>query len=605
MCGIVGYTGKEEATDILLSGMKTLEYRGYDSAGITLLDKNNAFHTVKSTERVEALITKAKELPMCSTGIGHTRWATHGRPNETNAHPHLSENFSVVHNGIIENHSIIKAGLIKDGAVFKSDTDTEVIPHLMEKNYSGDLIDAVFKTTSVLKGSFAIAVLCKKEWGKIIAAKSFSPLIIGLSDDGNFVASDITAVLPYTKRVIYLDDGEIAEIKEDSVTVYDSNKNRIEKQVTVLKNDAKTVDKGGFAHFMLKEIYEQPSVLKNLADRFIKDNKVCFNDLTIDSEKIKKLNKIHIVACGSAYHAGVAGKYALESLAGIKTEVEIASEYRYKDSFADKNTLFIAISQSGETADTIAALDFAKKKGAHILSIVNVRESACARLSHDVLYTEAGSEVAVATTKGYSSQLYVLYLLAVFFSRVKNTLSKEKILYFTKELKKLYKKAQKVLNSADKFKEFSKGIKGNGSVFFIGRNTDYAAALEGSLKLKEISYIHSETYAAGELKHGTISLIEEGTPVIAVSTNKRLSDKTANNIKEVKSRGAFVTAVARKSDEKISDFCDRVIFLPETDDLFMPILSVIPLQLYAYYIALFKGCDIDKPRNLAKSVTVE
>lgn len=601
MCGIVGYTGTSRATEILLCSMKNLEYRGYDSAGITLLDNQNFFRTVKTTKRVEALSEKFKDLPESNIGIGHTRWATHGRPSETNAHPHLSENFSVVHNGIIENYSKIKKELIKGGAVFKSDTDTEVIPHLMEKNYNGNLIDSAVKTFNQLEGSFAVAMLCKKEPGKIIAAKKFSPLIIGLSNDGNFIASDITAVLPYTKRVIYLEDGETAEVTRYDVTVYDSNKNRIEKQVTLLNSKETKVDKSGFEHFMLKEIYEQPAVLKSLADRFIKDDKICFEELKTEN----KINKIHIVACGSAYHAGVAGKYAFESLADISAQVEIASEYRYNKNFADENTLFIAVSQSGETADTIAALNFAKKSGAHILSIVNVKESACARLSDSVIYTEAGAEIAVATTKGYSSQLFVLYLLALYFADLKNTLPKDRYLYFLSELGNLHKIAENILKNAGKIKDISQKVKKDGSVFFIGRNTDYATALEGSLKLKEISYIHSETYAAGELKHGTISLIEEGTQIIAVSTNKRLSSKTEGNIKEVKSRGAFVTALARENDEKIADISDNCIFVPETDDIFMPLISVIPLQLLAYYIALFRGCDIDKPRNLAKSVTVE
>ena len=603
MCGIVGYTGNKSAIDILLYGMKTLEYRGYDSAGISVTDDKGDFHTVKTTNRVEALRKKSKKLPISCTGIGHTRWATHGEPSKINAHPQLTHNFAVVHNGIIENYSRLKEELIKSGENFESDTDTEVIPHLLEKSKEKSFLKLVIKTVALLEGSFALAILSKKEEGTIIAARRFSPLIIGLSGDGNFVASDITAVLPYTKKVIYLEDGETAEVKKDSVTVYDSRGLKIQKKIIEIKNSVKTVDKGSFAHYMLKEIYEQPKAIREIINRHIKDNTVIFKGLYFDNKKIKAFDKIRIVACGSAYHAGVAAKYVFESL--IKTEVitEIASEYRYKENFDNEKTFFIAISQSGETADTIAAANFAKQRGAYVLSVVNVEESSLSKLSDDVIYTKAGTEIAVATTKGYTTQLLILYLLALYLADIKGTLQNGES--FINELKSLPQKTEEILKNADYIKKLAKQAGKIKSVFFIGRNTDYATCLEGSLKLKEISYINSEAYAAGELKHGTISLIEDGTPVMAVITNKKLLKKTESNIKEVKSRGAQVLAVLRESDKKIYTLFDKVIFIPDTNDLFMPLLSVVPLQMYAYFIALNRGCDIDKPKNLAKSVTVE
>ncbi len=606
MCGIVGYVGNKSASDILFYGLSALEYRGYDSAGVAVADGDN-INIAKTTQRLEHLKTvssNGETLPG-NIGIGHTRWATHGAPEEKNAHPHISDNFAVVHNGIIENYTKLKKELKKQGVIFKSETDTEVIPFLLSKNYNGDFLSTVLKSIKNLEGSFALAILNKDNPDMLIATKRFSPLIIGLSMDGNFVASDVTALIPYTKKIIYLEDGQTAVLKADSVCIYDINGDKKEPEIKEINWDVKSAEKGGFNHFMMKEIYEQPSVIEKTIDYYVKNDRVRFENLKMSREKLSDINKIHIVACGSAYHAGVVGKFAFEKLLNMEAKAEIASEYRYSNPFIDKNTLVVVISQSGETADTIAALSNAKEKGAYILSVVNVVGSTIARMSDDCIYTLAGPEISVATTKGYTTQLCVLYLLAVYMAEKREIIAEKELHSLLSALRVLPEKIEEILEKEDSIKYLAQKAEKALSLFFVGRNTDYAVALEASLKLKEISYIHSESYPAGELKHGTISLIEEGKIVFALCGNKELNSKMVNNIKEVKSRGAYVISVAIEGSEKIKEVSDEIFYIPETHPLFVPVLEVLPFQIYAYYVALLKGCDIDKPRNLAKSVTVE
>ncbi len=598
MCGIVGFIGTSNAVNFLTDGLKLLEYRGYDSAGITVLS-DSGFNTVKTTHRIENLKTDGI---YGANGIGHTRWATHGSATTENAHPHLSENqkFAVVHNGIIENYAELKEDLLSDGFTFHSETDTEVIPCLLQKHYKSDLKSAVFNTLSQLKGSYAIGLLCADFPDTLIAAKSSSPLIIGLGKQENYIASDISAIKTKTDRVIYLNDGEVAFITNDSVTLYDSDSAEITPKITIIEPDDETVQKGDFPHFMLKEIYEQPRILNNLLKSHIKNGEIYIDTLSLD---IKKFDRIDIVACGSAYHVGLAAKYIFEELLCKRVSVDFASEYRYKKPITDAKTLTIAISQSGETADTISATTEAKLKSSHTLSIVNVKESTLSRITDDVIYTLAGTEVAVATTKGYLTQLAVIYILAVLWAKRLNTISDERIEKILTALAEIPQKIETILENTDNIKSIAQGLKEADSVFFIGRNTDYAVSLEAALKLKEISYIHAESYPAGELKHGTISLIEEGTPVIALCGNEKMLNKTISNIKEVSARGGFIIACADKNIQDIP--ANEIITFPETESLLTPLTEVIPFQLLAYYTALYKGCDIDKPRNLAKSVTVE
>ncbi|MBR2756275.1 MAG: glutamine--fructose-6-phosphate transaminase (isomerizing) [Lachnospiraceae bacterium] len=607
MCGIVGFTGKQSAAPILLDGLKKLEYRGYDSAGIAVMDQAQ-IEVVKVTGRIANLCEKTKdgEAVPGTCGIGHTRWATHGAPTEENAHPHLSNDgrFAVVHNGIIENYIALREELIKDGYHFESETDTEVIVHLIEMYYEGDMREALIRATNRLRGSYALGVICTEEPGKIYAVREASPLILGVGVGENFFASDVTALVNYTRNVIYLEDGEFAELTEESVRIFDVLGKTIDKKVTRILWDVQAAEKGGYEHFMLKEIMEQPGAVKATIAPRIRDGKVFFEELNITQDDLKKVRKIVITACGSAYYAGCSGKYVIEKLARIPVEVELASELRYSDPLIDEHTLLIVISQSGETADTIAAMKECKARGARTLAIVNVVGSTVATLADDTVYTWAGPEIAVATTKGFTTQVAVLYLLAMHFADKLGRLQ-EKEAHLLKVLESLPRKIQQAIDMNAQIPELAKKYHSSKSLFFIGRNTDYAIALEGALKMKEISYLHAESYAAGELKHGTIALIEDHQPVIAVCCNPSIMEKTLSNIVEVKSRGAEVLALTFRNNQKILSAADDFLFIPEVDPVFSAVVEIIPLQLLAYYVAKENGCDIDKPKNLAKSVTVE
>ena len=607
MCGIVGFTGEQNAAPILLDGLKKLEYRGYDSAGIAVM-QNTEITVCKVTGRIANLCEKThdgEDVPgMC--GIGHTRWATHGAPTEENAHPHLSNDgrFAVVHNGIIENYMTLREELIKDGYHFESETDTEVIVHLIEMYYKGDMREALIKAANRLRGSYALGVICTEEPGKIYAVREASPLILGVGIGENFFASDVTALVNYTRNVIYLEDGEFAELSQDSVRIFDVLGKTIDKKVTRILWDVQAAEKGGYEHFMLKEIMEQPGAVKATIAPRIRDGKVYFEELKLTQKDLKKIRKIVITACGSAYYAGCSGKYVIEKLARIPVEVELASELRYSDPLIDEHTLLIVISQSGETADTIAAMKECKARGARTLAIVNVVGSTVAKLADDTVYTWAGPEIAVATTKGFTTQVAVLYLLAMHFADELGRLEdkEEKLI---KVLQSLPPKIQQAIDMNAQTPYLAKKYHSSKSLFFIGRNTDYAIALEGALKMKEISYLHAESYAAGELKHGTIALIEDHQPVIAVACNPAIMEKTLSNIVEVKSRGAEVLALTFWNNQKILSVADDFLFIPEVDPVFSAIVEIVPLQLLAYYVAKENGCDIDKPKNLAKSVTVE
>ena len=609
MCGIVGYVGKQQAAPILLEGLSKLEYRGYDSAGIAVLS-DGKISVSKTRGRLKNLydMIDGGNAVSGTIGIGHTRWATHGEPSDVNAHPHLSKSgkFAVVHNGIIENYIPLKKKLAEKGFEFVSETDTEVIAHLFEYYYKGDLIDAMSQVINHVEGSYALGIICDDYPDRFVAVKKASPMIVGLGDGENFIASDVTAILKYTKNVYYLEDDEIVMLSKDGVKVYNPfDKEEIKKEMFTVDWDISTAEKGGYEHFMMKEIEDQPKALKDTISPRIKDGKVVLDNFSLDEDQIKKLKRIHIVACGSAYHVGVVGKYVIEKLTRIPVEVEVASEFRYHDPIVGSDDLTIVISQSGETADTFAALKEAKNKNSKILSVVNVVGSTIANASDDVLYTWAGPEIAVATTKAYSTQLSVIYLIALYLADKKNMISKSEYAQIIEEIQKLPDMVADILKNKDNIQYLASLFFNSKSIFFIGRNLDYAVALEGSLKLKEISYIHSEAYAAGELKHGTISLIEEGTLVVALATGSALYEKTISNVKEVKARGAVVLGVVTDEHEHVEDVCDYVIKIPKTHEILLPSLTVIPLQLFGYYVASLKGCDIDKPRNLAKSVTVE
>lgn len=608
MCGIVGFIGNKKAAPVLMGGLERLEYRGYDSAGIAVI-KNGEFETKKTVKRISALkeATQNGEKVEGVIGIGHTRWATHGAPSEKNAHPHLGYkgNFAVVHNGIIENYLELKNQLEKDGVSFSSETDTEVVAHLLEKYYEDDVFSAISKTVACLEGSFALGILCLKNPETLYAVRNFSPLIIGIGEGENFIASDVTAIVSHTKNVLYMEDKEIAVINKNSVDLFGVNGEKIIRKISQVTWNVDAAEKGGYNHFMMKEIKEQPEVLKRTFEPRIKDGKVFFEGLNLTDEKLKSINRILITACGSAYHTGMVAKYVFEELLRIPVEVDLASEFRYRNPIVDEKTLVVIISQSGETADTLAALKEAKSRGAYILSIVNVVGSSIAKASDDVIYTWAGPEIAVATTKAYSAQLVVLYLVGLYVAEHRGSVDSELINSLLKEICELPQKIESVFKMEDTIKQLAENHCKMGSVFFIGRNVDYATAMEGSLKLKEISYLNSEAYAAGELKHGTISLIEQGKVVVALSAYNILQDKMMSNIKEVKARGAFVIATAMEGSSGVEKEADEVIYLPETHPLLLASVEVVPLQIFAYYVALFNGCDIDKPRNLAKSVTVE
>ena len=614
MCGIVGFIGQEQAAPILLDGLAHLEYRGYDSAGVAVISAQGKLQVEKAVGRLKVLseqIHGGADLEGC-IGLGHTRWATHGAPNIINSHPHVSENgkFAVIHNGIIENYVEIKEFLIGQGIQFKSETDTEVVAQLLEFYYNEchDFLEAVGRVLRRIEGAYALDMLCADCPDRIIAARKDAPLLLGYGKGCNFLASDVTAIIKHTRDVAYMEDGEVAVLTREGIEVYDALEQKVEKKHFTIDWEVSAAEKGGYQHFMLKEIMEQPEALRRAISPRIKDGRVIFDDLKLPVEKMREFTRIFIVACGSSYHVGMIGKYNLEHLLRRNVEVVLASEFRYSDPIVDDKSLVIVISQSGETLDTMAALREAKKRGGYILSIVNVVGSSIARESDDVLYTWAGPEIAVATTKAYSTQLAVLDMIGLAFGEVLGTVKKEEYDEAVTGLQKLPEKMEQFLasESCEAIPKYASQYFNHNSVFFIGRNLDYALGLEGSLKLKEISYIHSEAYASGELKHGTISLIEDGTLVIALGTYAPLFDKAMSNVVEVKARGADVLALATESHRgEMAKTVENVITIPDTAQMLLPSLGVVPLQLLAYYIALQRGCDIDKPRNLAKSVTVE
>lgn len=614
MCGIVGFIGQEQAAPILLDGLAHLEYRGYDSAGVAVISAQGKLQVEKAVGRLKVLseqIHGGADLEGC-IGLGHTRWATHGAPNIINSHPHVSENgkFAVIHNGIIENYVEIKEFLIGQGIRFKSETDTEVVAQLLEFYYNEchDFLEAVGRVLRRIEGAYALGMLCADCPDRIIAARKDAPLLLGYGKGCNFLASDVTAIIKHTRDVAYMEDGEVAVLTREGIEVYDALEQKVEKKHFTIDWEVSAAEKGGYQHFMLKEIMEQPEALRRAISPRIKDGRVIFDDLKLPVEKMREFTRIFIVACGSSYHVGMIGKYNLEHLLRRNVEVVLASEFRYSDPIVDDKSLVIVISQSGETLDTMAALREAKKRGGYILSIVNVVGSSIARESDDVLYTWAGPEIAVATTKAYSTQLAVLDMICLAFGEALGTVKKEEYNEAVAELQKLPEKMEQFLasESCEAIPKYASQYFNHNSVFFIGRNLDYALGLEGSLKLKEISYIHSEAYASGELKHGTISLIEDGTLVIALGTYAPLFDKAMSNVVEVKARGADVLALATESHRgEMAKTVENVITIPDTAQMLLPSLGVVPLQLLAYYIALQRGCDIDKPRNLAKSVTVE
>lgn len=608
MCGIVGYTGKRQAAPILLDGLEKLEYRGYDSAGLAVLN-GGALEVVKAKGRLSVLKEKTDggaSVHGC-TGIGHTRWATHGEPSDANSHPHLSGSgkFAVVHNGIIENYLELRGFLIKKGFEFLSETDTEVIAHLVEYYYNGDVLDTLIKVIGKVSGSYALGILCRDEPDCFYAVRKDSPLIVGLGDGESFVASDIPAVLSETRRVYFLEDNELVRLSGGSVEIFNIDREKVEKEEYEVKWDIAAAEKGGYEHFMFKEIAEQPKAIRDTLSPRISGGDVVLDDIKLTDEYIKDIERIYIVACGSAYHAGVVGRYLIEKLARIPVTVEVASEFRYSSPIISEKTPVILISQSGETADTIAAMREAKQHGARTIAVVNAVGSTIAREADDVLYTWAGPEIAVATTKAYSTQLNAMYLLALHLAEAMGTISEEKKKSVLESLSVLPDNVAQILENKEEIQYCASKYYNSKSIFFIGRELDYAVALEGSLKLKEISYIHSEAYAAGELKHGTIALIEEGTLVVALCTVEPLFEKMLSNIKEVKARGAVVIAVAVEGHTDIEKEADHVIYVPKCDATVLASETVVPLQLFSYYAASLKGLDIDKPRNLAKSVTVE
>ena len=608
MCGIVGYIGTKQAAPIILDGLGKLEYRGYDSAGMAIYD-GNKINITKSVGRLKVLenLTHGGETMPGVCGIGHTRWATHGVPSDTNAHPHfnMDETITVVHNGIIENYLKLRQMLTDKGYKFVSETDTEVLAHLLDYYYKGNPLEAVTKVLHRVEGSYALGILFADCPDQIFAARKDSPLIVGQNDDGCFIASDVPAVLKYTRKVYYVDNREVVRLRADHMHFYTVDEEEISKEAVTIEWDADAAEKAGYEHFMLKEMYEQPKTVTDTLMPRIKEDDIVIEELNMTDDQLASVRKIHIVACGSAYHAGVTGKYVIEGLARIPVEVDLASEFRYRNPILEDGAMVVVISQSGETADTLAALRESKARGFKVLGIVNVVGSSIAREADNVMYTWAGPEIAVATTKAYSAQLVALYLLAMKLGRVRGQIDDETFASLLGDLKCLPDQIELLLNNKLKIQRFANRYVGAKDVFFIGRGIDYAISLEGSLKLKEISYIHSEAYAAGELKHGTISLIEEGTLVAAVSTQPELYAKTISNMVEVKARGAFVLAVTCEENKEIEKAADYVIYIPETNPYFANSLAIIPLQLFGYYVSVGKGCDVDKPRNLAKSVTVE
>ncbi len=608
MCGIVGYVGEKQAAPILLDGLSKLEYRGYDSAGIAVFD-GEKINMTKAKGRLKVLeeITHGGSTMPGVLGVGHTRWATHGEPSDVNAHPHLNRDGSiaVVHNGIIENYLKLKKKLVKKGYEFVSDTDTEVIAHLLDYYYDGNPLRAITKVMHRMEGSYALGIIFKDFPDELYAVRKDSPLIVGHTETGSIIASDVPAVLKYTRDVYFIENEEIVRMEKDSMEFFNVDEEQIEKEPVHIEWDVDAAEKGGYEHFMLKEMYEQPKAITDTFSPRIRGNEIVIEELNMSDEDIRAVKKLMIVACGSAYHAGVTGKYVFEGMARIPVEVDLASEFRYRDPILEEGTLVIVISQSGETADSLAALRESRERGAKVLGIVNVVGSSIAREADNVMYTWAGPEIAVATTKAYSCQLIALYLLAVKFAKVRGQISDAQVKEYIEDLKRLPDQVELLLNNKNKIQKFANRYLAAKDVFFIGRGIDYAISLEGSLKLKEISYIHSEAYAAGELKHGTISLIEEGTLVTAVLTQEDLFKKMISNIVEVRTRGAFVLAVTTEGNDEVKKAADYVIYIPRTNRFFTNSLAIIPLQLFGYYISVGRGCDVDKPRNLAKSVTVE
>ena len=612
MCGIVGYVGEEQAAPILLSGLEKLEYRGYDSAGIAVRNEADGnIEIVKAKGRLRILSEKTDGgMAVPGTcGIGHTRWATHGEPSENNAHPHCSEDRSVVlvHNGIIENYQELKDKLLKSGYTFYSQTDTEIAVKLVDYYYkkTGTPLEALTRTMLRIRGSYAFGVMFHDCPGRIFAARKDSPLIIGMSGTGTLIASDVPAILDKTRNVYYIGNLEIAELSKDEVHFYNIDREEIRKDMVEIKWDAESAEKGGYEHFMLKEIHEQPKAVQDTVGAYVKDGRIDFSEVGLAEDFLKDLDRVYIVACGSAYHVGMAGKYVMEDLADTPVEVDLASEFRYRNPKLMKNSLVIVVSQSGETADSLAALRLAKEKGVPVLGVVNVVGSSIARESDYILYTYAGPEISVATTKAYSTQLIAMYLLAIEMAYVKGLISEERYRELIEELGRLPEKIQKTLDDKERIQWFASKYANARDIFFIGRGLDYAISMEGSLKMKEISYIHSEAYAAGELKHGTISLIEDGTLVVGVVTQKALFEKTLSNMVEVKSRGAYLMGLTLYGNYSIEDNADFSVYVPKTEQYFTTSLAIVPLQLMGYYVSVAKGLDVDKPRNLAKSVTVE
>lgn len=609
MCGIVGYVGDDQAAPILLKGLEKLEYRGYDSAGVAVYD-GTSLQVVKTKGRLKVLEDKihdGTDLPG-TAGIGHTRWATHGKPSDVNAHPQSSSSglFAVVHNGIIENYLELKDFLIEKGYSFKSETDTEIVAQMLEYYYHGDLLDAVVQVIRRVEGSYALAIICGDDPDCVVGVRKDSPLIVGLGNGENYLASDVPAILSRTRDIYRLNEKEIAMVRREGVTVYNTDKEIVPKTACHIDWDISAAEKGGFEHFMAKEIMEQPKAVKDTISPRIRNGRIVLDNISLSAEQIRNFSRIFIIACGSAYHVGVVAKYVFEQYTRIPVEVDVASEFRYRHPIVDRRTLVLIISQSGETLDTLAAMREARRLGARAISIVNVVGSSIASESDDVIYTWAGPEIAVATTKAYSTQLAVVYLLAIYIGEKLGTLTEEEYSYYVSQLEILPDKiAETLKKNKDYVQELAERFYQSKDIFFIGRNLDYAMSLEGSLKLKEISYIHSEAYAAGELKHGTISLIEEGTLVVALATQQTLFEKTLSNIKEVKARGAVVLGLAAEGNNQIEKVADCAVYVPKICPMMLPSLAVIPLQMLAYYVAFKKGCDIDKPRNLAKSVTVE
>ncbi|NLY84158.1 MAG: glutamine--fructose-6-phosphate transaminase (isomerizing) [Acholeplasmataceae bacterium] len=609
MCGIVGYIGDKQAAPFLLDGMSKLEYRGYDSAGIAVFEKGR-IRVEKCVGRLEALRQKLSgNMPAGTMGIGHTRWATHGRPSDRNAHPHAdsSGEFVVVHNGIIENYMSLKEELLAKNHVFLSETDSEVVAHLMAVNYNGDFEETVKKVLGMIEGSYSLVFLCAKEPDKLICTKKDNPLVIGLGTGENFIASDIPAIIAKTRRTFIMNDGEIATVTKDAVWVQDIKGTPISKKVFEVNWNAEAAEKGGFEHFMLKEIYEQPKAMRDtMTGRVAHDgSRIDFEELNWTKEDFADISKIFIIGCGTAYHAGMVGKYYLEQLARVPVEVDIASEFRYRNPIIDSSCLTIIISQSGETSDTLAALKEARRLGSRTLAITNVVGSSVAREADQVAYTHAGPEIAVASTKAYTTQLLLMLMLAVYVGQIKGNLNDDRTRELVTAIKQVPEQIHQLLENVEQLKVFATQYGNSEDVFYLGRSLDYAVALEGALKMKEISYIHAEAYAAGELKHGTLALIVEGVPVIVLATQNDVYDKTISNLQEVKARDAVVIAIAQEGDSNIAKYADHVIFIPRAEKYLTPLLSVLPLQLLAYYAALTRGCDVDKPRNLAKSVTVE